>query len=754
MNKPENWSHGERLYHLLPAIYRIRDNAEGEPLRALMALIENELEAVERNIEDLHENSFIETCDEWAIPYIADLLGVRNLHSIASAGSFSQRAYVANTLRYRRRKGTASVLEQLAGDVTGWPARAVEFFQLLATTQHLNHIRLQNVRTPDLRDGNSLELLGTPFENAPHSAEIRHIASARGRYNIPSLGLFLWRLQSYAVTRSRAHLAGTQGQGRYTFHPVGLDAPLFNRPITETEITHLAEEINVPGMLRRLALHGDLSKLRSKEAGYKSLYFAESAVFQLFVDENFDSDNRPLAVPPGEILICDLSDWHRPPDQITVTRNVQQADGSILVQDELLPVSAGVDPELGRIAFPSGKEPNQLHVSYAYGFSADIGAGPYDRRESLHDTLTRPVSWQVGVSRNPTVTPVAGELIFPTLIEAVQAWNALPGGSTGVIAIMDSDSYIENFSGATASIRIAEGSQLHIIAADWPLVDVPDSIGQQQRIIGQLSPQGLRPHIKGKLSVRGTAPGESAGAGELVLNGLLIEGELRVLIGNLGALQLSHCTLVPGNGGLRVNPSAAPGLQNDRLKLLLDHSITGGISLPGDVAEMQVTDSIVDHPDDLAITTPGSKLTINQSTVFGSTQSRELVASNTIFTEQVTVERRQQGCVRFSYVAEGSRTPRRYRCQPDLALKGIEDEEEKARIRARLRPSFTSIKYALPTYAQLGRQCAGEIKTGGEDGAEMGVYYHLKQTQRISNLETALNEYLPFGLEAGILFIT
>ena len=36
----------------------------------------------------------------------------------------------------------------------------------------------------------------------------------------------------------------------------------------------------------------------------------------------------------------------------------------------------------------------------------------------------------------------------------------------------------------------------------------------------------------------------------------------------------------------------------------------------------------------------------------------------------------------------------------------------------------------------------------------MGVYYNLKQTQRISNLETALNEYLPFGLEAGILFTT
>jgi len=62
--------------------------------------------------------------------------------------------------------------------------------------------------------------------------------------------------------------------------------------------------------------------------------------------------------------------------------------------------------------------------------------------------------------------------------------------------------------------------------------------------------------------------------------------------------------------------------------------------------------------------------------------------------------------------------------------------------------------FGTPAYVQLGRQCPEEIKIGGEDGAEMGVYYNLKQTQRISNLETALNEYLPFGLEAGILFTT
>jgi hypothetical protein len=193
----------ERLYNLLPAIYKIRDIERGdEALRALMAVMQSEFDRLEADIDGLYNDWFIETCAEWVVPYIGDLLGVRNLHSVDGAGIFSQRAYVANTLRYRRRKGTAPVLEQLAHDVTGWPARAVEFFERLITTQHLNHVRLHSVSTVDLRNANRLELLGSPFEHAAHTAEVRRIASSRGKYNIPNIGLFLWRLQPYFVMQS------------------------------------------------------------------------------------------------------------------------------------------------------------------------------------------------------------------------------------------------------------------------------------------------------------------------------------------------------------------------------------------------------------------------------------------------------------------------------------------------------------------------------------------------------------------------
>jgi hypothetical protein len=75
----------ERLYRLLPAVYRIRDTQEGEPLRALVSLIAREIEAIEENVEQLYDDQFIETCDSWVPSYIGDLIGYRPLHGVAIA---------------------------------------------------------------------------------------------------------------------------------------------------------------------------------------------------------------------------------------------------------------------------------------------------------------------------------------------------------------------------------------------------------------------------------------------------------------------------------------------------------------------------------------------------------------------------------------------------------------------------------------------------------------------------------------------
>src|SRR6185503_17401247 len=140
----------DRLYALLPAVHRIRDAEQGEPLRALIELLAQQFAALEENVEQLYDDQFIETCADWVAPYIGDLIGYRPLHGVAPKIA-SPRAEVANTIALRRRKGTALMLEELAQDVTGWPAHAVEFFEQLATTQYMKHVRLYAPATADMR---------------------------------------------------------------------------------------------------------------------------------------------------------------------------------------------------------------------------------------------------------------------------------------------------------------------------------------------------------------------------------------------------------------------------------------------------------------------------------------------------------------------------------------------------------------------------------------------------------------------------
>ena len=162
---------------------------------------------------------------------------------------------------------------------------------------------------------------------------------------------------------------------------------------------------------------------------------------------------------------------------------------------------------------------------------------------------------------------------------------------------------------------------------------------------------------------------------------------------------------------------------------------------------------------------PGPKTSLERVTVFGSTYVRELsLASETIFTGTVTAQRRQVGCTRFSFVPEGSQVPRRYRCQPGLAVADYAQkvgkttdqltEAKRAAVSVRLTPTFTSERYGDSAYAQLGHTCAQEIRTGAEDGSEMGVFSSLKQPQREANLRASLEEYLRLGLEAGIFYVT
>lgn len=742
----------DRLYELLPKYYRQRDLEQDTKgvLLALLRVITEQVDVVEADIAQLYENWFIETCQDWVVPYIGDLVGYVPIHDAGEPGDVTTtegqqrnkilipRREVANTVRYRRRNGTLALLDLLAQDVAGWPARVVEFYRYLSNTESLNPLQLGRGRTVDLRDGDDLHLLGTPFDKLSHSVDVRRAVSHHtiGRYNIPSIGVFVWRLKVYPVTKTPAYCMEQVGPHFFTFSVLGNDSPLYTHFVPEEVPTQIAGPLNLPLPMGRHAFKA-----------HKADYYGEGKSLQIWTGVHRRSRGPSQAKLPPQVvklerlIVADLSNWQYHP------RNDQVA----------------VDPVLGRIAFPPDHLPEGVWVSYYYGFSDDIGGGEYNR----------PISQPAGAK----LYQVGEHEQFKTIQQALNQWkkdkqqDAKPESSKdakkrnteeqpsklphAVIEITDSGVYTEPLNISleakeSLQIRAANGTRPVIRLLDWQ-TNLPDSL-----------------NVSGESGSR------------LTLDGLLITGRSVQVEGNMAEVCIRHCTLVPGwelHGDCRPRRPTEPSLEvfNMSRCITIEHSILGLIEVNQEEALMdplsiRISDSTLDatSPERIAlrgIDCPVAPvvLTMIRCTVFGEVQVHAIdLAENSIFYGLIKVARRQEGCMRFCYVTlPGSRTPRRYNCQPDLVEQAMDEDPNVTDIdsakqseRDRAQPLFKSVRYGSPTYCQLADVCADEIKGGADDESEMGVFHDLFQPQRAANLRARLDEFTPAEMDAGIIYVS
>ena len=108
----------ELIYQLLPQLYRSRDS-QGE-LRKFVEMFGHELARLRANIDQLQQDFFIDSCQEWVIPYIGDLVGTTVLFNSGA----DNRTDVKNTIHWRRQKGTLAGLEDIAAQIGHWGALA------------------------------------------------------------------------------------------------------------------------------------------------------------------------------------------------------------------------------------------------------------------------------------------------------------------------------------------------------------------------------------------------------------------------------------------------------------------------------------------------------------------------------------------------------------------------------------------------------------------------------------------------------
>ncbi|MGA8575392.1 MAG: hypothetical protein WB609_06835 [Candidatus Cybelea sp.] len=745
------------LFELLPAIYRIRDaqiaqtqslltkaeevelkalqaltpplaaderarldellaKASRGPLQSLLMLIGEQVAAVAYDIDQLYDDQFIETCAPWVIPYIGDLVGYQPIQNITATVD-NPRAEVAETISLRRRKGTVHVMEQLARDITGWGAHAVEMFRMLGDTEYLKHVRLFNHYAPDLRRWENALYIGTGFDRTCHRVDVRSIAALRGRYNIPNIGIFLWSLNAYRISGARATPATTNKAGAplcYRFSQLGTDMPLFHRAVSQGEqIAAAAQPVNVPDYLHRRELCADIEK------GIGAQYYGPTNSLTVSVD--------------GELIN---------PFQIQVA-NLSGADGSWANLPSTYAVV--IDPELGRIALPpqaKGPKRPAVTVSYYYGFTADMGGGSYGRSFTVNDP-----AWifpYPDTAAPPRYKNIQDALTYAVGQLAVNGHVALEVHGSRTEALTSAFS-IDLPSGTTFELRAEDGARATLF------------LGGEFSISGGNASTFI---INGTVLAAGEAmsPGAPGPATLLRLPLHRPDGTSNLL----GELQLTDCTLIPG---WRLQTDGKPRFPNVPVLIVepesagvkITRAILGSIQAPL-YSTITACDSILDATERtrtafsaLDGSSAGAALTLTGCTVVGRVHASALtMVCDTIFwsalptsdssPSSLIADRKQQGCVRFSFLPYDAVVPRSFECV-EQQLAGVQ-------------PLFISTRYGTPVYMKLLASTDDSIRRGASDGGEMGAYHSVLAPQRESDLKIRMLEYLPVGLQFGLIYQT
>jgi hypothetical protein len=715
----------EKIWELIPAVYRDLDAPyyQAGTLRTFVEAMAGEAARLRRSADRLWEDQSAELCDDWAVPYLGELVATRLLPELNAR---ARRADVLKTIYYRRRKGTPGVLEELISDIGGWDGKLAEMFRRVGRMRHGLDAHAEAragtfTGTPaggwaDMRRPRGARLAGSPFDEYHYTPDVRRHRGFSGRVAISKLAFHLYRIPAFPLTRIPP-LAGPV-PGSFTIDPSGRDRPLFARRARSGRWSeyHPAREWELPAPIEcRLLGHAEYlvdEALVVKLIATAGLPAPAAADLRTLRGVRFPSERRLRtvldALPHGADILqpavfqpllsgalvadCGKSVLLAPNPLGSIV--VEPAPGAPVRVDR---IEAGdltgwaasapnkrlvIDPVRGRMLFIGTPPPATLSVGCFYGSPGAVGAGTYARAATLDSPS------------GPTLT--GGGAIPASALAA-----------NGVAQIDDSASYgpVADKSGIQRmTLQAADQQRPYVLLdASWVL----DTAAHQD---ARLTFDGLWIGAGGNFAL--------------------------VLRGDYERVVIRHVTLDPGGVDAIGNPIRPVPLviEASIAELRIESSIVAPVRTQGAgfVGRLVIRDSIVHSAlaATPAIDLAASTVDLRRVTIFGSIEANRLVASETLIDGVADVTNTQDGCFRYSAARQGSRAPRPY----------------ESFFFADSGHFFTSRRFGDPGYAQLSETAPAGLVRGAENGSEMGAWSSLLDPIRQDGLHMKVDEFAPFGL--------
>ena len=773
----------EKLWEWIPEVYRYEDGQAVNPdvLRSLIEIAGFAAANARRSVDRLWEDQFAEFCDDWALPYIGDLVGTRLVNALNRRG---RRADVVRTIFYRRRKGTLTVLQMLVRDIAGWDGVVVEAFRRLGRTPHrldpplagngaarLGHL----TSTPpggfaDLRAVRGGDVLDGPFDEYSHTADLRQLRGHLGRYNIPKLNFHLYREEAFEI---RFATPVNLGSDRYTFDPSGRDVALFRRSpqfaptlqpgLGEDDCAPVEEwRVTAPIPCRLLGEARYTLKATDIPAGLEvqlspliGFPFRNEAALRCVLATYLTAAQFNGAIYPilATAVTDDSAKLHLYPDAVAVSIGVDDT-APVLPRERVtaanlvdwgvsLAFDAGkdlaIDPVRGRFLLlqPPLVGTRVFAPVHFVGLFGPLGASTYDRRQTVKTASATAAVTDLPDGGIADPGPVTGAI--------------LPAVPSGTFQFVNSKTYqpASPPGGVYAGI-----DTLTLQAANFqrPFIRlVPDGGGNRWTF--RAAPKATQAD-KRILEFDGLWFGVYPAnlAAQPVANETVPATPVPVVIAIDGVFDqviFRHCTLDPGGEVARTAANSVMPIPSVQLEItgaveevVIEQSITGPISEavsvvdPCSAAKIIIRDSIVQSiiPGRNAIETKVAELVIERSTVFGNVVVDRLEASETLIQGLVQVTDNQHGCFRFSATQDGPTVMLPRQLESHLFTPRIPDH------------FFQSRRFGDAGFAQLSPTAPDTIARGAENGSEIGVWSNLLTPIKLDDLKAKVLEFMPFGL--------